>query len=383
MPMAKRDYYEVLGISKDADERTIKKAYRKLARKHHPDASDESPEIAEKKFKEISEAYEVLADSEKRNRYDRFGHDGVDFGGGGFSWDQFSHGADISDIFGQLFGGGQSGGVGDIFSQFFGGRQRGPDNRGDDLRYDITMTLEEAFKGIEKEVEIPRDGNCKKCDGSGASQGGVAKTCNTCGGQGLVRKVTKRGFMQTVTTDNCPDCRGNGKIIDKPCRDCRGSGIVKVKKKIKLKVPPGADDGFRLRMRGQGSSGPNNGPKGDLYIVVNVKRHDIFQRQENEIILDLDISPSQAVLGDELRVPTLAGNVKLKIPSGTQSGDILRLKGKGMPDITRPSLKGSQHIRINIKVPKPNSKTRKLWEDLRKLDSTKPSFMDRMRDTFG
>ena len=381
--MAKRDYYEILGIAKDSDERTIKKAYRKLARKHHPDASSESPEVAEKKFKEISEAYEVLADKDKRSRYDRFGHKGVDFDGGGFSWDQFSLGADISDIFGQLFGGGQRGGMGDIFGQFFGGGQRGPNNRGDDLRYDVTMTLEEAYKGITKEVEIPRDGSCKKCAGSGAAEGGLARTCNTCGGQGMVQKMVRRGFMSTVTTDTCSDCNGSGKSIDKPCRDCKGSGIVSIKKKIKLQIPPGADHGFRLRMRGQGGAGPNNGPKGDLYIVVNIKKHEVFKRQDNEIILDLEITPAQAVIGDNLRVPTLSGNVKLKIPSGTQSGDVLRLKGKGMPDISRPSIVGSQHVRINVKVPKPNGKTRKLWEQLRDLDSEKPSFLDRIMDKFG
>ena len=383
--MAKRDYYEVLGVEKGADERSIKKAYRKLARKHHPDASDESPEVAEKKFKEISEAYEVLADSEKRSRYDQFGHDGVDFGGGGFSWDQFSRQGDISDLFGQLFGGRQEGGggMGSIFSQLFGRGQSQPNNRGNDLRYDITLDLNEAFTGIEKEITIPREDSCKTCNGSGAAKGGTAKACVTCAGQGIVRKVMQRGFMQTVSTETCSDCRGTGSVIDKPCKDCKGSGIVSVDKKIKLKIPAGADDGYRLRMRGQGSAGPNNGPKGDLYIVVNVKRHEIFQRQDNEIVLDLDISPSQAVLGDSIRVPTLAGNVKLSIPSGTQSGDILRLKGKGMPDITRPSIKGSQHVRINVKVPKPNGKTRKLWEELKKLDSTKPSFFDRMRDTFG
>ena len=338
--MAKKDYYEILDVPKDSDERTIKKAYRKLARKHHPDASEESPEIAEKKFKEVSEAYEVLADKEKRERYDKYGHKGVDFGGGGFSWDQFSHGGDVSDLFGQLFGGGQrgGGGMGDVFSQLFGGGQRRPDNRGDDLRYDITLTLEEAYKGIEKEVIIPRNGNCKKCSGSGAANGGTANTCRTCGGQGIVRRMKQRSFMQTITTDNCSDCRGSGKLIDKPCRDCKGSGIMAINKKIKLRIPPGADDGFRLRMRGQGSAGPNNGQKGDLYIIVNVKKHELFQRQENEIILDLEITPAQAVIGDEMRVPTLSGNVKLKIPSGTQSGDILRLKGKGMTDITRPTL---------------------------------------------
>ncbi len=381
--MAKRDYYEILGIAKDSDERAIKKAYRKLARTHHPDASSESPEVAEKKFKEISEAYEVLADADKRSRYDRFGHKGVDFDGGGFSWDQFSHGADISDLFGQLFGGGQRGGMGDVFGQFFGGGQRGPNNRGDDLRYDITMTLEEAYKGITKEVEIPRDGPCKKCSGSGAAEGGTARTCNTCRGQGMVQRMTRRGFMSTVSTDTCSDCNGTGKSIDKPCSGCKGSGIVSINKKIKLQIPPGADHGFRLRMRGQGSAGPNNGPKGDLYIVVNVKKHEIFQRQDNEIIFDLEISPAQAVIGDSLRVPTLSGNVKLKIPSGTQSGDVLRLKGKGMPDISRPSLVGSQHVRINVKVPKPTGKTRKLWEQLRDLDSEKPSFLDRIMGKFG
>jgi molecular chaperone DnaJ len=381
--MAKRDYYKILGIAKDSDERTIKKAYRKLARTHHPDASKESPEIAEKKFKEISEAYEVLADKDKRSRYDKFGHKGVDFDGGGFSWDQFSHGADISDIFGQLFGRQQSGGVGDIFSQFFGGGQSGPDNRGDDLRYDVTLTLEEAYKGIKKEIVIPRDGSCGKCSGSGAAEGGIARTCNTCRGQGMVQKMVRRGFMSTVSTIECNDCKGSGKTVDKPCNDCKGSGIMPVKKKIKLQIPPGADHGYRLRMRSQGGAGPNNGPKGDLYIVVNVKKHAIFQRQDNEIILDLEITPAQAVIGDGLRIPTLSGNVKLKIPSGTQSGDVLRLKGKGMPDISRPSLIGSQHIRINVKVPKPNGKTRKLWEELRELDSEKPSFLDRIMDKFG
>ncbi len=381
--MAKKDYYEILGVAKDSDERTIKKAYRKLARMHHPDASKESPEIAEKKFKEVSEAYEVLADKDKRTRYDKFGHKGVDFDGGGFSWDQFSHSDDVSDIFGQLFGGGQRGGVGDIFSQFFGGGQRGPDNRGDDLRYDITLTLKEAYKGIKKEIEIPRDGSCEKCSGSGAAEGSNTRTCNTCRGQGMVQKMVRRGFMSTVSTIECNDCKGSGKTVDKPCSVCRGSGIIPVKKKIKLQIPPGADHGYRLRMRGQGGAGPNNGPKGDLYVVVNMKKHNVFQRQDNEIILDLEITPAQAVIGDRLKIPTLSGNVKLKIPSGTQSGDVLRLKGKGMPDISRPSLVGSQHIRINVKVPKPNGKTRKLWEELRELDSEKPSFLDRIMDKFG
>jgi molecular chaperone DnaJ len=273
--------------------------------------------------------------------------------------------------------------VGDIFSQFFGGGQRGPDNRGDDLRYDVTLTLEEAYKGIKKEIVIPRDGSCEKCSGSGAAEGGIARTCNTCRGQGMVQKMVRRGFMSTVSTIECNDCKGSGKTVDKPCNDCRGSGIMPVKKKIKLQIPPGADHGYKLRMRSQGGAGPNNGPKGDLYIVVNVKKHDIFQRQDNEIILDLEITPAQAVIGDGLRIPTLSGNVKLKIPSGTQSGDVLRLKGKGMPDISRPSLVGSQHIRINVKVPKPNGKTRKLWEELRELDSEKPSFLDRIMDKFG
>jgi len=274
--------------------------------------------------------------------------------------------------------------MGDIFSQFFGGGgQSGPNNRGDDLRYDVTMTLEEAYKGMTKEVEIPRDGTCDKCTGSGAAEGGIARTCNTCRGQGMVQKVMRRGFMSTVSTDTCPDCKGSGKTVDKPCSDCKGSGIISVKKKIKLQIPPGADHGFRLRMRGQGGAGPNNGPKGDLYIVVNVQKHKIFKRQDNEIILDLEITPAQAVIGDSLKVPTLSGKVKLKIPSGTQTGDVLRLKKKGMPDMSRPSLIGSQHVRINVKVPKPNGKTRKLWEQLRELDSETPSFLDRIMDKFG
>jgi len=385
--MAKRDYYDVLGVSRDASKAEIKKAYRKMARKHHPDANRENQADAEEKFKEISEAYEVLADDEKRPRYDRYGHEGVNFGGGGFSWDDFTHQGDISDIFGQLFGSGSGGGggIGDLFSQFFGGgaRQRGPRNRGADLRYDISLTLEQAYSGLEQEVTIPRDTKCGDCSGSGAAEGGSTVTCSQCGGRGMVQHVQRRGFMQTVQTAECPQCSGDGKTVDKPCRNCSGRGIREAKQKIKLTIPAGIDDGHRLRLRGQGSAGSHSGPPGDLYVVTNVERHRTFQRQETEIVLELEVTPAQAVLGEKIEVPTLAGKVKLKVPAGTQSGTILRLKSKGMPYLNQTGRFGDQHVRVNVRIPKAGKKSRPAWEQLRELDGESPSLFERVRDRFG
>ena len=387
--MAKRDYYKVLGIKRDASKAEIKKAYRTLARKYHPDANRENQSEAEEKFKVISEAYEVLADNEKRSRYDRQGHEGVNFGGGGFSWDDFTHQGDISDIFGQLFGGGSGGGsdggMGDIFSQFFGGgaRQRGPRNRGADLRYDLTLSLEQAYSGLEQQVTIPRDEACGDCSGSGAAEGGSAVTCSQCGGRGMVQHVQRRGFMQTVQTGECPQCGGDGKTVDKPCSGCRGRGVREARKKIKFTIPPGIDDGHRLRLRGQGAAGPRNGPRGDLYVVTSVRRHRTFQRQETEIVLELEITPAQAVLGEKIEVPTLAGKVKLKVPAGTQSGAVLRLRGKGMPDLNRAGRYGDQHVRVNVRIPKAGRKSRAAWEQLRELDGESPSLFERVRDRFG
>ena len=275
--------------------------------------------------------------------------------------------------------------MGDIFSQFFGGgaRQRGPRNRGADLRYDLTLSLEQAYSGLEQQVTIPRDEACGDCSGSGAAEGGSAVTCSQCGGRGMVQHVQRRGFMQTVQTGECPQCGGDGKTVDKPCSGCRGRGVREARKKIKFTIPPGIDDGPRLRLRGQGAAGPRNGPRGDLYVVTNVRRHRTFQRQDTEIILELEITPAQAVLGEKIEVPTLAGKVKLKVPAGTQSGAVLRLRGKGMPDLNRAGRYGDQHVRVNVRIPKAGHKSRAAWEQLRELDGESPSLFERVRDRFG
>ena len=332
--MSKRDYYEVLGVNRNASEAEIKKAYRRLAVKYHPDKNPGDQE-AEDKFKELSEAYAVLADNQKRATYDQFGHAGFD-GSRGYSSGGFS-GSPFEDIFGDIFG--------DIFS---GGNssRRSRGQRGDDLRYNLQVSFEEAAFGTEKSVKIPRHHPCEACNGSGARAGTSPSTCPTCNGMGQVRY--QQGFFQM--TRPCPDCGGSGTQIKDPCPECRGTGRVKAKRNLSLKVPAGVETGTRLKLTGEGESGINGGPAGDLYVVISVAEHPIFKREGRDVICETPISFVQAALGCELEVPTLDGKVKLKVPAGTQSGKILKLAGKGIPDL-RGYRRGDQLVILRVETP--------------------------------
>ena len=312
--MAKRDYYDVLGVGKTADEKEIKKAYRRVAMKYHPDRNPDDPD-ADEKFKEASEAYEILSDSEKRAAYDQFGHAGVEgqMGGGGFG------GGSFSDIFGDVFG--------DIFGG--GGRGRGGAQRGSDLRYTLDISLEDAVRGTTVEIRVPTLVSCGTCDGSGARKGSSPTTCGTCGGAGQVRM--QQGFFQVQQT--CPTCRGRGSTISDPCTSCRGQGRVEKTKKLSAKVPPGVDTGDRIRLGGEGEAGTEGGPPGDLFVQMSVKQHPIFERDGKHLYCEVPITFADAALGGELEVPTLDGRVKLKIPPETQTGKLFRLRGKGVQPV--------------------------------------------------
>tara|TARA_B100000287_G_scaffold422520_1_gene464595 strand:- start:473 stop:1600 length:1128 start_codon:yes stop_codon:yes gene_type:complete len=313
--MSKRDYYEVLGVDKNANEADIKKAYRRVAMKYHPDRNPDDPQ-ADAKFKEASEAYEILATQEKRAAYDQFGHAGVDpsmgGGAGGFG------GGSFSDIFGDVFG--------DIFG---GGGNRGGPQRGSDLRYTLDISLEDAVKGTTVEIRVPSLSSCDLCGGSGAKKGSQPTTCGTCGGAGQVRM--QQGFFQVQQT--CPNCRGRGKTISNPCPTCRGQGRVEKNKTLSVKVPPGVDTGDRIRLSGEGEAGPEGGPAGDLFVQMSVKEHPLFERDGKHLYCEVPISFADAALGGELEVPTLDGRVKLKIPSETQTGKLFRLRGKGVKPV--------------------------------------------------
>ena len=344
----KRDYYEVLGIPKNASDDEIKKAYRKLAMKFHPDMNKENQKASEEKFKEISEAYEVLADKDKRARYDQFGHEGVEgaFRSGGFDWSDFTHFGDISDIFGGFEGFGFGG---SIFDTFFGrGMRRGP-QEGRSLRYDIDISLEEAAKGVEKQVRIPKSSPCPTCSGVGAKPGDF-NTCPTCGGKGQVQRGQKRGYTSFVTIANCPDCGGTGKRITRRCPDCGGSGATQTMSTIGVSIPKGADDGMRLRIRGAGEVSTSGGQPGDLYIVVHIEDHPVFTRDGSNLWVDIPITFTQASLGSEVQVPTLDGTAIVTVPAGTQTGTVLRLKGKGVPDL-RGYGNGDEFVRITVVTP--------------------------------
>lgn len=314
--MSKRDYYEVLGVSKSADEKEIKKAYRRVAMKFHPDRNPDDPE-SDDKFKEASEAYEVLSDSEKRNAYDQFGHAGLEGqmgGAGGFGGGSFS---DIfGDVFGDIFGGGGGGG-------------RGGAQRGSDLRYTLDISLEDAVRGTTVEIRVPTLVGCSTCDGSGARKGSKPTTCGTCGGAGQVRM--QQGFFQVQQT--CPTCRGRGSTIADPCTSCRGQGRVEKTKKLSVKVPPGVDTGDRIRLAGEGEAGAEGGPSGDLFVQMSVKQHPIFERDGKHLYCEVPITFVDAALGGELEIPTLDGRVKLKIPAETQTGKLFRLRGKGVQPV--------------------------------------------------
>ena len=336
--MAKRDYYEILGTEREASEEEIKKAYRKLAVKYHPDKNP-GDKTAEERFKELGEAYEVLSDPQKRAAYDQYGHAAFDRRAGGFARGGFH---DPFEVFREVFGGGG------IFGDLFGGGGQDPTQpqRGDDLRYDMEISFEEAAQGCEREVPVTKQERCDTCGGSGAEPGSRIKTCPTCGGRGQV--ITSRGIFSIAQT--CPHCQGAGRVIEKPCKTCRGSGRRERTSKIKLRIPAGVDTGSRLRSAGNGEAGFRDGPPGDLYVVIHVRPHEIFQRDGDDLLCEVPISFVQAALGAEIEVPTLDGKASIKIPSGTQPGTMFRLKGKGVKNIQGYG-HGDLHVRMNVEVP--------------------------------
>lgn len=382
--MSKRDYYEVLGVSKTATQDELKKAYRKLARKYHPDLNKDNEEAAEK-FKECNEAYSVLSDDQKRAQYDQFGHaafeNGGMGGGGGFG------GAGG-------FGGFGGSGMEDIFDMFFGGqggrggsRAKSGPQRGADLRFDLEITFEEAAFGLEKEINLYRDETCDHCHGEGAEPGSKVESCPECNGTGYVRFTQNTMFGQMVNERPCSRCKGEGKIISEPCKECRGKGTVKRNKKLKVKIPAGVDNGSRLRVSGEGEAGAKGGPNGDLYVYLYVKPHKFFERDGTTVLCEVPINIVQATLGADIKVPTLDGQVTMKIPEGTQPGKVLRLKGKGIPSL-RGGSRGDQLVRIKVVVPTKLSDKQK--DALRKFadiskDNINPeekSFMDKVKDFF-
>jgi len=373
--MSKKDFYAVLGVNRDASSDEIKKAYRKLAMKHHPDRNPDNPK-AEEQFKEAKHAYEILSDEQKRAAYDQYGHAGVDpqagmAGGAG--------GAGFGDAFG------------DIFSDLFGGGGRGGGRtnvyRGADLRYNLEITLEEAARGAEKQIRIPTAEACESCDGSGARKGTEPKTCPTCGGAGQVRM--QQGFFSIQQT--CPKCHGNGRIIPDPCPNCRGAGRIKKHKTLEIKIPAGIDEGMRLRNTGYGEPGVNGGPPGDLYVEIHLKPHAVFQRENDDLHCEMPISFSTAALGGEIEIPTLDGMAKIKIPAETQTGKVFRLRGKGISGV-RSHKHGDLLCHVVIETPvNLTPRQRELLQELEAINVTDgsrhnpraKSWMDKVKDFFG
>ena len=341
--MAKRDYYEVLGVPKSASEDDLKKAYRKKAVQFHPDKNPDDKK-AEEKFKEVGEAFEILSDDQKRAAYDSMGHAAFEGAGGGGS-----HGGAVDpfDLFNQVFGGG--GGSGGLFEQFFGGGERRDPSgaqRGADLRYDMEIDFEEAVLGCEKKISITKLDGCGKCNGSGAAKNSSRTTCSACGGHGQV--VSQRGFFRMQQT--CPQCEGQGSVLEKPCTGCRGSGRIDQKSTITLKVPEGVSTGTRLRSGGNGEAGVRGGINGDLYVVLHVRPHEIFDRDEDDLLCDVPISFVTAAMGGELKVPTLSGSASIKIPAGTQSGTTFRLKGRGVKNLQGYGT-GDLNVKVSVEIP--------------------------------
>lgn len=351
----KRDYYEVLGVDKNADDAALKKAFRQLAKKYHPDVNPGDKE-AEQKFKEIQEAYAVLSDSEKRRQYDQFGHAAFEggMGGGGFDFS----GMDMGDIFSDLFG------------DFFGGGRRAADNgprKGANLRASVRITFEESISGCEKELEIVLKDECNTCHGTGAKPGTNPETCPKCGGKGKVMYSQQSLFGMVQNVQTCPDCHGSGKIIREKCSDCRGSGYIASKKRIKVTIPPGIDNGQSVRLRDKGEPGRNGGPRGDLLVEVLVSRHPIFQRQDMDIYSTAPISYAQAALGGEVRINTVDGDVLYEVKPGTQTDTRIRLKGKGVPSLRNKVIRGDHYVTLVVQVPTGLSEAAK--EALRKFDA--------------
>jgi len=372
-----KDYYDILAVDREASEEEIKKAYRKVALKYHPDRNPDSKEEAKAKFKEASEAYAVLSDREKRRRYDQYGHAAFD-GAQGFGAGDFGFGAGASAFEDVL---------GDIFGDFFGGGRRGRRGggvRGDDLRYDLEISFEEAVNGAEKPISVPRTVSCDTCSGSGAKPGTEPEVCPACRGAGQVRY--QQGLFQIAKT--CGQCNGEGSVIRTPCKKCRGSGSSRSTRSIKVKVPAGVDDGSRLKLRGEGEAGMRGGPTGDLYVVLHVTPHAIFEREGSHIVCELPITMSQAALGTKLDVPTMEGLVKMTIPPGTQSGCLFRLRDKGVRDL-RTGRKGDQIVRVLVETPqKLTKKQKELLKQFDKAadegaDSLVAGFAGKVRDLFG
>lgn len=351
---SKRDYYELLGVARDASAEEIKKAYRKMAMKYHPDRNPNNKE-AEAQFKEISEAYEVLSDANKRQNYDRFGHEGMKsaFGPGGFDFSRdFTHGQDLQDILGSFFG---QGGGGGIFEEIFGGggggggggrRRSGGPQRGSDLRFDLEIDLEEAIFGSQREVALPMAAECGTCNGTGAKAGTGRETCRHCSGRGFV--ISGGGFFQVRQT--CPVCGGEGQMVKNPCGTCQGSGRVKEQKRLTLRIPKGVDTGSRLRLSGKGEGGARGGPAGDLYVIIHVRQHDLFERQGDDLHCRIPVPFDIAALGGEIEIPTVDGLAKLKIAAGTEAGKVFRLRGKGMPSVDGYG-HGDLHVEVVPEVP--------------------------------
>ncbi|RQO75296.1 molecular chaperone DnaJ [Pedobacter sp. KBW06] len=390
--MSKRDYYDVLGVSKSSSAEEIKKAYRKLAIKFHPDKNP-NDKTAEDKFKEAAEAYEILSNPEKKQRYDHYGHAGVGgasgngggYGGGGMNME------DIFSQFGDIFGGGG----GSPFDSFFGGggqQSRGGGRRvakGTNLRIKVKLTLEEIANGTEKKIKVNKQITCKTCDGSGAKDRNSVSTCQTCGGSGAVRRVTNTILGQMQTTATCPTCNGSGSQITSKCNSCHGEGIVRGEETITINIPAGVSDGMQLSMSGKGNAAPNGGIPGDLIILIEEVAHETLKREGNNVVYDLHVSIIDAALGYSAEVPTIDGKAKIKIEPGTQSGKLLRLKGKGLPEINSYH-RGDQIIHINIWTPKAlSSEERSMLEKLRESPNFKPqpgkndkSFFEKMKEYF-
>ncbi len=374
--MAKRDYYEVLGVNRDASDEELKKAYRRLAMKHHPDRNPDS-NTAEEKFKEAKEAYEVLADPDKRAAYDQFGHAGVDQAAGmgaGAGAAGFGGFADaFGDIFGDIFGGG-------------GGRSRSNVYRGADLRYNLEVTLEDAARGTETRIRIPTMEECETCHGSGAKPGTEPVSCPTCHGHGQVRMT--QGFFSIAQT--CPKCHGSGKVVQNPCTTCSGNGRLKRQKTLSVKIPPGVDEGDRIRLSGEGEAGVNGGPSGDLYVVIHVRPHDVFTRDGNNLHCEMPVSFTKAALGGEIEIPTLDGYAKIRIPAETQSGKVFRLRGKGIKGV-RSSSYGDLLCHVVVETPvKLTARQKELLAELEEINQSNSSchnpraksWMDKVKDFF-
>ncbi len=381
--MTKRDYYEILGVGKSADEAEIKKAYRKMALQYHPDKNPDDKK-AEEKFKEAAEAYEVLSDADKRARYDRYGHAGVSQNGGG----GFSGGMTMDDIFSQF---------GDIFSDspfesFFGrssGRRTSTGERGSNLRIKVTLTLDEIAKGVTKKIKVKKRVTCDVCGGTGAKDRNAMRTCSTCNGSGYVRQVRSTFLGQMQTTTTCPTCHGAGQVITDNCPSCKGEGRKLGEDTISIDIPAGVEDGMQLSMRGRGNAGMKGGPPGDLMITIEEKPHPLLHRDGQNVIFDLYLNFADAALGTQMDVPTIEGMVKIKVPAGTQSGKIFRLKGKGLPSVQVHGI-GDELIHVSIWTPKKLSDSEKeLLEQMRNSDNFKPQpgkgdkgFFERMKDYF-